>query len=71
MSPMMSPIVLAALYQHSAALFASVLLIVVFFLIGRVARLSQPVAMALALAPALLVLAVDHFMLPAAAAHLI
>lgn len=39
------------LQQHAAMLFAYVLLIVVIFLIARVARLSQGMALALALTP--------------------
>ena len=39
------------LQLHAAMLFAYVLLIVVIFLIARVARLSQGMALALALTP--------------------
>ncbi len=48
------------LLQHSAAvLFASVLLIAVVFAIARVARLSQPISLAIALSPMALALALD------------
>ncbi|MDB5538608.1 MAG: hypothetical protein JWQ89_335 [Devosia sp.] len=39
------------LQQNATILLASVLLIIVLFLIARVARLSQPLALALALTP--------------------
>jgi hypothetical protein len=44
-------------HDYSAALFASVLLIAVVFLIARIGRLSQPTALALALSPMLVALA--------------
>lgn len=59
----MSPIFLAALYSNAATLFASVLLIVVIFLIGRVARLSQPLAITLAMLPALVLFAMDRLVM--------
>lgn len=56
------------LLQHSAAaLFASVLLIAVIFAIARVARLSQPLSLAIALSPMAFALALDAAILPAAA----
>lgn len=51
--------------SFSGALFASVLLITVVFLIARIGKLSQPTALALALAPMALVLAFDQAILPA------
>ncbi|CAN7250756.1 hypothetical protein ASC89_11400 [Devosia sp. Root413D1] len=45
------------LSQGSASIVASLLFIVVVFLIARVARLSQPRALALALAPPLAIVA--------------
>lgn len=54
------------LQQHAAVLFASVLLIVSLFLIARVARVRQPLALALALAPMAFALAFDQAILPAA-----
>lgn len=57
----MSPIQL--LQQNAGMLFASVLLIVAIFLIGRVARLSQGLALALALTPMAYAVALDHGML--------
>jgi hypothetical protein len=54
-----------ALEPSVASLFASVLLIVVIFLIARVGKVSQPTALALALAPMALVLAFDKAILPA------
>ena len=53
------------LHSYTGALFASVVLIVVVFLIARIGRLSQPTALALALAPMLLALALDQAILPA------
>lgn len=56
--------------QGSAAvLFASVLLIVSLFLIARVARVRQPMALALALIPMALALAADGAILPAIGLH--
>ncbi len=51
------------LQQNAGMLFASVLLIVVVFLIARVARLSQGLALALALTPMAYAVALDHGML--------
>lgn len=51
--------------SFSGALFASVLLIAVVFLIARIGKLSQPTALALALAPMAFVLAFDKAILPA------
>jgi hypothetical protein len=49
--------------QHSAAvLFASVLLLVVVFLIARVAHVRQTLALALALAPMAIGLLLEHVM---------
>ncbi len=56
---------LVALQPHAAELFASVLLIVVIFLIARIARLRQPLALALALSPMYFALALDAAILPA------
>jgi hypothetical protein len=53
------------LQGEAASLFASVLLIVVVFLIARVGKLSQPTALALALSPMAFVLAFDKAILPA------
>ena len=54
-------------FQHAVAvLFGSVLLIVAIFLIARLAKLSQPLALALALSPMALALALDRAILPAA-----
>jgi hypothetical protein len=50
---------------YAGSLFASVLLITVLFLIARVAKVSQPTALALALAPMAFVLAFDQAILPA------
>ena len=51
--------------SYAGALFASVLLITVVFLIARIGKLSQPTALALALAPMAFVLAFDKAILPA------
>jgi hypothetical protein len=51
--------------QNAAWLFASVLLIIVMFLIARVGKVSQPLALALALAPMAFVLALDKAIVPA------
>ncbi|MBN9309211.1 MAG: hypothetical protein J0I99_17970 [Devosia sp.] len=48
------------LQQDAAMLFASVLLIVAIFLIARVARLSQGLALALALTPMAYAVALDN-----------
>lgn len=56
-------------FQHSVALlFGSVLLITAIFLIARIARLSQPLALAIALSPMAFALALDAAILPAIAA---
>ena len=56
-------------FQHSVALlFGSVLLITAIFLIARIARLSQPLALAIALSPMAFALAFDGAILPAMAA---
>ena len=55
----------AALQVGAASLFASVLLIVVVFLIARISKVSQPTALALALAPMAFALAFDRAILPA------
>lgn len=54
-----------AVQSYTGALFASVLLITVVFLIARIGKLSQPTALALALAPMAFVLALDKAILPA------
>lgn len=55
-------------FQHSISLlFGSVLLIAAIFLIARIARLSQPLALALALSPMAFALAFDGAILPAMA----
>ena len=59
------PEFLMALQPHAGALFGSVLLIVVVFLIARLARLRQPLALALALSPMYFALALDGAILPA------
>lgn len=52
--------------QHGVALLVgSVLLIVAIFLIARIAQLSQPLALALALSPMAFALALDGAILPA------
>ncbi len=51
--------------SYAGALFASVLLITVVFLIARIGKVSQPTALALALAPMAFVLAFDQAILPA------
>jgi hypothetical protein len=56
-------------FQHSVALlFGSVLLITALFLIARIARLSQPLSLAVALSPMAFALALDSAILPAMAA---
>jgi len=54
-----------AVHTYTGALFASVLLITVVFLIARIGRVSQPTALALALAPMAFALAFDKAILPA------
>ena len=54
-----------AVQTYAGGLFASVLLIVVVFLIARIGKVSQPTALALALAPMAFVLAFDKAILPA------
>jgi len=54
-----------AVHTYTAGLFASVLLITVVFLIARIGKVSQPTALALALAPMAFVLAFDRAILPA------
>ena len=54
-----------AVHSYTGALFASVLLIVVVFLIARIGKVSQPTALALALSPMAFVLAFDQAILPA------
>ena len=51
--------ILAHLQASAAVLFASVLLIVSLFLIARVARVRQPMALVLALLPMAIALAAD------------
>lgn len=51
---------LPLLQQNAAILFATVLMIAVLFLIARVARLSQPMALALALTPMAYAVALNH-----------
>ncbi len=52
---------LPPLQQGPAIVFAALLLIVVIFLIARVARLSQPLALAVALTPPMaLVIALER-----------
>lgn len=54
-----------AVHTFTGGLFASVLLITVIFLIARIGKVSQPTALALALAPMAFVLAFDKAILPA------
>ena len=54
-----------AVQTYTGALFASVLLITAVFLIARIGKVSQPTALALALAPMAFVLAFDKAILPA------
>ena len=54
-----------AVHTYTEALFASVLLITVVFLIARIGKVSQPTALALALAPMAFALAFDQAILPA------
>lgn len=61
----MDPTIVTQMQAHAAMLFASVLLIVTMFLIARVARVRATAALALALAPMALVLAMDVAVLPA------
>lgn len=67
----MDPNVLISLQQSAAVLFASVLLITVVFLIARIARVRQTLALALALSPMLVVLALDKAIPAVASAALI
>lgn len=60
---------LALLQSAAGVLFASVLLIVTVFLIARVARVRQPMALILALAPMAVLLAVEAAILPAFGMH--
>ncbi len=53
------------LQSEAAVLFASVLLIIVVFLIARIGKVSQPTALALALSPMAFALAFDRAILPA------
>lgn len=59
------PVWYEAVQSYAGTLFAAVLLIAVLFLIARIARVSQPTALALALAPMAFVLAFDQAILPA------
>jgi len=59
------PVWYEAVHSYAGTLFAAVLLIAVLFLIARIARVSQPTALALALAPMAFVLAFDQAILPA------
>jgi hypothetical protein len=52
------------LQEHATVLFASVLLVMVVFLIARIGKISQPTALALALSPVLFALAFDKASLP-------
>jgi len=54
-----------ALQSYTGALYASVVLITVIFLIARIGKVSQPSALALALAPMAFALAFDKAILPA------
>jgi hypothetical protein len=54
-----------AAYSYTGALYASVLLITVIFLIARIGKVSQPTALALALSPMAFALAFDKAILPA------
>jgi len=54
-----------AVQTYTGALFASVLLITVVFLIARIGKVSQPTALALALAPMAFALAFNEAILPA------
>lgn len=51
---------LPVLQQNAAILFAFVLMIVALFLIARVAKLSQPMSLALALTPMAYAVALSH-----------
>ena len=61
----MDETIMTQMQASAAMLFASVLLIVTMFLIARVARVRAPAALALALTPMALVLAMDVAVLPA------
>ena len=54
-----------AVHSYTGALYASVLLITVIFLIARIGKVSQPTALALALSPMAFALALDQAILPA------
>ena len=54
-----------AVHSYTGALYASVLLITVIFLIARIGKVSQPTALALALSPMAFALALDRAILPA------
>jgi len=54
-----------AVQSCTGALYASVVLITVIFLIARIGKASQPTALALALAPTVLVVALNQAILPA------
>jgi len=54
-----------AVHSYTGALYASVLLITVIFLIARIVKVSQPTALALALSPMAFALALDRAILPA------
>jgi hypothetical protein len=56
----MNETALFALQHHSAILFASVLLVIVVFLIARVAHVGQARALALALTPMALTLLLER-----------
>ena len=60
---------LALLQTAAGVLFASVLLIVSLFLIARIARVRQPMALVLALSPMAVLLAMDVAILPAFGMH--
>ncbi len=59
------PVWFEPVQSYAGALFASVVLIAVIFLIARVGKVSQASALALALAPMAFVLAFDMAILPA------
>ena len=67
----MDPLVLISMQQSAGVLFASVLLLVVIFLIARVVRVRQTLALALALSPMMVVLALEKAIPAVAAAGLI
>jgi formate hydrogenlyase subunit 3/multisubunit Na+/H+ antiporter MnhD subunit len=59
------PDILAAAASPAAALFATVLLMLALFLIARVARMRQTLALVFALLPTLVFLAMERGVLPA------